>query len=520
MLISAIFPLTDLRPFHSGLAGRLSKPNWSLPDTREFVRSMGPVRERLLGGGDTYLREGYYCESSRDLRGVTGIGGKAADRLKGLVGSYKRLYFDGFRLEVDEGERTSSPAGTDEQPLPDDSLTSGSAVTGKLEIGLIYGASAARKAGETELGAILRAALSIPIKPHRRSPANVALAAIGEPFVRFLQERTTRKTKAEATAEIPHLVLSGEALTIVHLRKSEKFRLPAGAQRVDLPIDSRHEIHHFRTRIGGRDIRSWILLDKDPLDVRQGRLLRLYLARLHVEHQSLRAILRSMGTPGLIGTDTILRDRLQAYLRGGLRRISKIAKLSAEIAGHEMSAIARYSETLIRPGDEAALIDAIKGLALRPNVARSASDYVRSDANLFITVEAGGLLNMNNTDNRTTNVNQNWGTQESVQQAGASAQQTIQSTKGGDPSSIPEALEQLSQLVEQLKAELPADEGAQAAKSLGHLKTELETPGAAPDKGVVMRALERIGEIADKASKFAEPIGKVVGLIRTLAGFG
>lgn len=516
MLISAIYPLTDLRPFHSGLGARLAKPNWSLPDTREFVRSMGPVRERLLGGGDSYLREGYYCESSRDLRGATGVGGTT--RLKGLVGSYKRLYFDGFRLEVDEGERAPVPAGEDGKPTPDEPLTSGSAVTGKLEIGLIYGASAARKAGWTDLGDILGEALSAQIKPHRRSQANVPLAAIGEPFARFLQERTTSKTEVEASAKSPPLVKAGETLIIVHLRKTEKFELPKGAQRVDLPVESRHEIHHFRVRSGGRYVRSWILLDKDPDDVRLGRLLRLYLARLHVEHQSLRAMLRAMGTPGLVGTDKRSRDRLQAHLRGGLRRISDMAKLSNEIAGHEMSAIARYSETMIRPGDEETLIDAIKGLALRPNITRSASEYVRKDTNLYVTIQTGGILNMNNTDNRTTNLNQNWGTQNSVQQAGAGAQQAAHAL-AGEPSSVAEAMAQLAQLVEQMKGELPEEDAAQAAKSLGHLKTELETPGAAPDKGVVLRSLERIGELADKAGKFVEPIGKVVGLVRKLAGF-
>lgn len=515
MLISVIFPLADQRPFYTGLAGRLSKPNWSVPDTRDFIRSMGPVRERLLGGGDTFLREGYFCESSRDIRAVSRLGGKDGKRIPGLIGSYKRLYFDGFRLEVEEGAKIApqEPVGAQE---PMDNLSSGGAITGKLEIGLLYGAGAARKAGATDIETILQAALSFPIKPHRRSKDFLPLALIGEPFARFLQERTT--SKVAAAMPPPNLVAAGETLSIVHLRKAEKFTLPRRAQRISLPANSRHEIYHFRTEIGGRHVRSWILVDRAPHDLRQGRLLRLYLSRLHVEHQSLRAILRNMSKPGLLGGDNKSRDRLQAYLRGGLRRISAMSKLSSEIAGHEMGEIARYSENLIRPGDESALIDAIEGLALRPNITRSANAYIRGDTNLYINVESGGILAMN-TDNSTTNVNQNWGTQGNVQQAGRDAKQSAKTVQGGEPTTVADAVAQLSELLERLKSELPAEDAAQVSKSMGHLRTELETPGAKPDKGVVLGALERIGGFADKVGTYVEPVGKVIGLVRKLLGF-
>ena len=106
MLVTVQFPIADMRSFAPGPQRRLSKPAW--PDAHpggEFVRGIGGVDVRRLGGLNGWIGEGTHCRASRlitldKLPALTLM--NAADypfghaiqtRLK-----FRRLYVDGKAL--------------------------------------------------------------------------------------------------------------------------------------------------------------------------------------------------------------------------------------------------------------------------------------------------------------------------------------------------------------------------------------------------------------------------------------
>ena len=119
----------------------------------------------------------------------------------------------------------------------------------------------------------------------------------------------------------------------------------------------------------------------------------------------------------------------------------------------------------------------------------------------------------------TANKNVNYGTQGSVQQAGAQAVQSAQTKLSGEPTDVASALAALKELAAQLGGELPAEDAANVKKAVSHLDAELSSNDAKPDKGIVLGALEKIGNAAEKVGKYAEPVGKIAKLIRTFLGF-
>ncbi|MCR8561603.1 hypothetical protein KXD93_28370 [Mucilaginibacter sp. BJC16-A38] len=97
MHIVVQFPIIDIRRFYAE-SDRLSLPNWPIPDLDNFVRFMGPVQRRKLGGIPG-INEGIICNAkhifhSNEVQVINSIRFKIA---------YKRFYFDGFacaKLEI------------------------------------------------------------------------------------------------------------------------------------------------------------------------------------------------------------------------------------------------------------------------------------------------------------------------------------------------------------------------------------------------------------------------------------
>lgn len=490
VLLTLVFPIADLRGFADDGLGRLDRPDWRHPDTyRDFVRSFGPVRERMLGGGNDYLREGYFCDAHNALAPISRVRKPRSDWRAGLLRSLFRLYSDGSALT-------------------------------KLEIGAILGRKARDARNPRPVENLGRAMLKHETRIPRHSENGThCLFESGNPFAAFYQRQSTTTSYSLDLDGDPdqRLVRAGAPMLMAHVNAREQHVLPPDSHRLDLGSKASHQLFHSRVRIRGRTVRMWTLVGVQDYWADQTRLLRMYLIRLYTEHEVLRTVLRNLKNPRILECGEPARDRLQTYLNTATRRIGRMAQKSSNIVGHEMGTLAREAEDTIRPGDIAMLTKSIEALGIRREISHKAQKYMQQDAVVYVSVQEGGVFSMTN---ETHNQNVNYGTQGNVQQAGAGATQTAHSTQtAGEPQDLASALAALKDLVSTMQGELPPADAAVVGKTVAHLGVELETPGVEPDKGAVLKALEKIGGIAEKAEKYVDPIGKIVKLVRKFAGF-
>lgn len=499
MLLSILTPLADLRPFTTRYSHRLSRPDWALPIPDDFVRSMGPVRSRTLGWGDSFLREGYFCDAAKTVSGLNAS--RRAGQLPALSTVYHRLYFDGLRSVVEDG------SGTADQDLQVEGDTGG--VTGKFETGLIFRSARLRKRANVDLGTIVHRAADAPIR-FRRANRERPLVRVGRDLAAFLERQTTQLVKGAPAAAPTGLVMAGEPIALCHLKASDALPLPRSAVRLATPNAVRHRLYHWRCKVAGAGLSTWFIVDQPGGPASDTRLLRLYMMRMHVEHQVMRAVVRNLDHPAIIDADVAARDRLQLALRDGLRRIRHLSRDSSQTAGHEMGEVGRYAANMIAQADQLPLMERLESLRIRPNIERTVIKYIGDDAR----IETLNIRQLNVTQN----TNNNYGVQGAVQQAGAAATQTAGVHQISENAGLREHLASLTVLLSQAVSEMSAQDAGAANKSLSHLKTELETEGASPDKGIVLASLESLGSLAKAAGAYAEPIGQVLSAIRDLVG--
>lgn len=484
MLTTLVFPLADLRPFAKDGLGRQKRPDWRNPDpSQDFLRYIGPVRERFLGGGNDYLREGYFCKADRLLRSVSRER-KGAEWRVGALRRFVRFYSDGC-------------------------------VLGKLEVGVILGQKAYGKTVPSA-ESLARSLLTEPCAlPNGKNASPRPLIELGRSFAELYQLCSTRTSYPLELENHPERmwVQAAAPIVVTHLNASERFAVPSEDRRLKLDGGSKHELYHSRVKLRGQFIRHWTIVGQSANPEDPTRLLRMYLVRLYSENTVLRTVLRELDNLEIAEDDDDSRDRLQTYLNEATHRISQMAQKSSRIAGHEMGTLARVAEDTIRPGDIEMLHENVDALKFRREIVFKTKQYVSRDANTHITVEEGGFLYM------TANKNVNYGTQGSVQQAGAQAVQSAQTKLSGEPTDVASALAALKELAAQLGGELPAEDAANVKKAVSHLDAELSSNDAKPDKGIVLGALEKIGNAAEKVGKYAEPVGKIAKLIRTFLGF-
>src|ERR1043166_567340 len=69
MLVTIQFPFADLRPFVPDPTHRLASPDWPTPRAGvDFIRLLGQVRDRLLGGVKEWPGEHMFCDATHAIR--------------------------------------------------------------------------------------------------------------------------------------------------------------------------------------------------------------------------------------------------------------------------------------------------------------------------------------------------------------------------------------------------------------------------------------------------------------------
>jgi hypothetical protein len=264
--------------------GRLPAPSWPDPVAgREFVRAVGPIRDRPRGPILDWAGERAYCDAAGLIRLPQPDRGGEHDK---LVPVYRRLYQDG--------------------------------VVARCEVGMTF-----RQMHQSIELSMPRHCLSVPVRLPWRHAGRVLLGEAGPWIARRLAEVTTA---ADVTARTD-LVVAGSPMVLVewHLRRRRaqeafgpKWAGRYGTRSLPEDRDYKQAILHARP-VMFRSVRvpAWeILIAPSPrADYARLRHLRGQLWRLHTEREALRAVLRAWHRDPSSFDRAALRDYLARQLR-------------------------------------------------------------------------------------------------------------------------------------------------------------------------------------------------------------
>lgn len=357
MLISIQFPIADSRRFVED-TGRLRKPFWPLPTPdKEFVRNYGAIRIRPGGGLDGWVGENKICEASRSISLSSCLTVNNADSQSAipLRVAFRRYFFDGLAV-------------------------------GKFELGLATKSRDAVILDMRDIKAFMEKfiGLKVRIRNHKGKHMEYSMISAGKPLADSYLYATTQIKHREKTKT--WWVRDGSPLLFLECSSRDQVPVPYYAHEVNLPDRYNIELYHCLMPFQGGTIRMWFLSkygNYSNEDSSYARRLRIYLQRLHAEHECLRLILRNAMAKSLTVVPRSHESGiLQQYFNEATRRIGLLETKSSDQFHEDICGFARESMNLLNPGQLDELQRALEPFDLRLNVSRKVVDYVRRESNV------------------------------------------------------------------------------------------------------------------------------------------
>jgi hypothetical protein len=364
MLATVQFPLADMRQFVTGSDRRLPKPSW--PDAHpggEFVRGIGGVDFRHLGGLSGWIGEGTYCEASRlilldklpklslvDNDDFSIPGNPVSTRLK-----FRRLFADGRALAKFEIGFAGSLNIFRSRRVP------------KCDFGMPF-----------DFPKIISEILMLPcrVPGAAGSPLLFLGKSLAARYSDCTTKRSTNGTEPQLTGSAAEgLVATGDPLVFID-SSGNRVSLPSGYRAVTMPGNFDFQIFYAHFAGGSFRVPVWILVRND--ESTSARHLRIYLQRIHAEKEVLRIVLNNIASGRLEpdGDDTA-SDSLQRYLLDSTNRIGRLERKADKNASEGIGALAGSCLEFVRPGWLDTLMQRLYLLNVRPMIRRNVEALVR-----------------------------------------------------------------------------------------------------------------------------------------------
>jgi hypothetical protein len=278
MLLLAQVPLADARPFEREDVRRLPRPRFDLlfdPQSADFVRSFGPLRERALGLRIDWPFENLYCQAARAIR-----------------------------IDMAQLRALKRPSGGPGHLTPViRRLLSDSKIVGRAELGLARVPPHPLRepmAGD-DVERLLEDFAHMPVScPRGDELVRTTVRTMGDVLADQILASTTRHSKAEAFTPKSWWVTAGRPLLMFQYAQQEVATLPGAATAV--PVNSATMTLHHMTI--GNEL-TWLIGLSPRTNMARLRELRLHLMRLHCEHQVAHIMVRHIAYRRLEATDDL-----------------------------------------------------------------------------------------------------------------------------------------------------------------------------------------------------------------------
>lgn len=487
MLVGAQFPLADLRRFYDP-PGTCGRPTWPDPSDvypSHFVRSMGGITRRPLGGVEGWVGENRICKAVRGIRYQFGL--PAFHLQSGRVdvpvrGKFRRLFADGLALV-------------------------------KVELGLTAEPMSRRVVGKAAIREFLDYLPGLPLSLHGDPSGKISVTLSRLPNV-------LPKLYAQLTSTYPPSkhqpirVLAARPLFFAERNSRFNAVMPDELKPVWLPANLHVSLYHGRLQHNGHKHEWWVLQRQAASDPKAVRLLRIYLLRLHAEQQVLRVVLDQLASGKLPLPDSEApRAMLARYLRLAVKHIRR-STVSLTNVSEQIAEVARGVEDAIEPGRR----DALLTLADNLRVSRQLRSSLEDEILLWSQDVEPRRLIVNYTKDESVKVNVVG--DKNVVALVAHSQKVIQdalgeATKSG-PDDVKEKLTELSNLMLRFTKEAPPEVVEQASRDFSDLAKEATT--LKPRKRFLDVTAEGLLEAAKTCAALTGPITQAVkGLLALFA---
>ena len=463
MLFAITFPIIDLRPFADPSAPRLLRPTWPDPDPRaDYVRGFGPVRPRPRGGVPGWGGEDLVCEAYQPLT-FDGLRQKATASPRPLACAFKRLYCDGKLLaKYDVGVAVA-----------DDEFVAS-------RTGTIAG-----------LGVLLNLQTSIRLS---KETYVQSLQDAGDPLALAYARATTPAKVAQTTPYVVH----GNPCGIL------EYQVPKGHPRRGTAQNGLY-LEHVWAGKAGSQFGVWTLGYEKGVAARGiARDIRVCLARLHAEIESLRRLFRALALKQVTPKPwSDAARQLQDYLRHRVRLLKKLTRLAEERTGTDAVAVAAHLQLRHTVGGTTSLLAQLQAAMLTIDV--------RPDLRRDVASLAGKGIHVTNIINNSTLTNVNIGS--ILEQV----TQTVNGSAGLDTKEKDELAKQVAELRTSLD-ELAKSHAAEAefvAEQLAALMKQAAPPK--PQRSASRLQITSKGLI-DAAGAVAKIAPKVLSVAKLIAG--
>ena len=466
MLLSIQFPFADSRKFVATQLALLGRPGWPSPfPDYEFVRSFGSIRVRRRGGIRGWLGESEICEARRALRfnQIPTLMDPQTKSRTDLRCAFRRFYFDGLAV-------------------------------GKFEVAIANRVRKTLAFEKQQTRSLINhfLSLSVAIRDDSGKHESCELGEANKQLVR-LYLACTLKTNSISLPLEKWWVLPGSPLLFLEHESNEHFRIPFKIKKVRTPSHYGLELSHCWVLYKSKLIRLWVLSLGSNYNPEQVRTLRLYLHRLHAEHECLKLVLRNIAEKRIdLKARTEASDNLQFYLNRATTRIARYESRSGELIEGELAEFARESEDTISPGQRDALLQRLEILDIRKNVFRKVERYTGNWKDSNTVILAADEITVGEKIVSQENIN-------------------IHDVIG--PVNVKSRLDHVTQTVNNAQS-LPGDARAQLTTLLKELQTALEPVEKAQPQDAE-RVVKTAEMVADEVTK-EKPSKSFLGI--TLAG--
>lgn len=350
MIIFLQYPITDIRLFQTTQTGALPRPLWPVPTAfKEFIHSVGQIQPRKRGGVSGWVGEHCIATANRAICSF----------------SLRPYIYDSFKAEVFCAKRFFFFDGV---------------VSGKFEA--VFVSQPRRLVGHPQCQDLLQSFLKaeILVRETGRSIKSTCIANAGPTLSKLYLRATTARSFSGPVNE--NWILAGMPCVIIYHDINEKFRLPRQAQSFR-PTKGRNTIvHHWWETHGNSGARVWAMQGDSSTAARgEERALRIALARLHTEYESLRAVLLAVARGEIEKRENEDTDFLQQYINEATRRLFRAENRYAEhieSSDKQPMSLARLAFEKTNPGIREGIILKLRAMGLRPSVLRKAERVVNN----------------------------------------------------------------------------------------------------------------------------------------------
>lgn len=349
MIMFLHYPITDLRLFQNVPTGALCRPLWPTPILyKEFIRSIGQIQPRKRGGVSGWIGEQYISTANRALPDIQ-IPEYVKNNIQVKICCSKRFfYFDGF-------------------------------ISGKFEAAFILRAH--RITGSLVIDDFMHYFLDtkISVRENGRNIKSAPVATAGKTLMNLYQRATTSRKFSDPIHE--HWFMAGIPCIVLYFDEDELLDFPNNVQYFHLSKAENIGIYHWHVQYGNNGVRIWAikrLSNKKNNNARGAeRSLRIALARLHIEYESLRAVLLSIGRGEIKKNEDT--EFLQYYINETTRHLFRFDNqrmISVDCLDEHQLLLASLAFEKTNPGIKEGILKKLKAMNLRPNIYKKAESII------------------------------------------------------------------------------------------------------------------------------------------------